>query len=137
MPISAKKLSLVHIAKSRLRLGDEAYRAVLWGAAEVESAAELDEYGFEAVMDRFRQLGFESDFHARGMGERVGMASDKQLELIRTLWAEYTDNQGTDASLGKWLDRIFKVSALRFVTYEIAPKAIAALNKMNARKAAK
>ena len=44
LPISNRKakLSLIHIAKKDLGLIDEAYRAVLNGAAGINSAAELE-----------------------------------------------------------------------------------------------
>ena len=64
------------------------------------------------------------------------MATPGQVSLIRKLWGEYTAGRGDDASLGKWLSRTFHVSAVRFVTSEQAPKAIAALKAMVAKKAA-
>lgn len=137
MTISPRQLRLVHVARGKLGLSDGAYRSVLVHVAGVTSATELDRPGFEAVMGFFEYLGF-APLTPRGQdyGQRPGMASFAQLELIRALWAEYTANAyaGED-ELNKWLLRCFKVSALRFLTAADARKAITALKTMKARAA--
>ena len=139
MGLVRKKISLVHVAKKKLGLSDDDYRAVLLRAAGVSSSRDLDDWGFNQVMQEFARLGFQSDFGRRNLVARRNpfMASSAQLGYIRRLWSEYTDGEGTDASLGKWLERSFKVSSVRFITADLAPKAITALKAMNAKKAAK
>lgn len=135
MSISGKQLSLIHIGKARLALTDDVYRAILHRVAGVKSARELDTLGVNAVMEAFYRLGFESTAPHKPFGsDRPGMATNRQCRLIRALWAEWTGGQGTDASLGQWLDRSFAVSALRFVTAEHAAKAITALKVMKGRR---
>lgn len=134
--LTPKQVSLLHVAQNRLGLDKATYRDVLRRAAGVESSTQLDQPGFDAVMDEFARLGFVSDARERTFGERAGMATPKQVAHIRKLWAEYTDGQGTEASLGKWLERSFHVSSLRFLPADTAPKAITALRKMTARHAA-
>lgn len=131
-----KRLALIHIAKSQLALAEDDYRDILRHVAGVASSKELDDIGFDLVMAHFARLGFVSEHRERSFGYRPGMASDRQVEFMRGLWREFTDGEGTDATLGKWLDRTFGVSALRFVTAEQAPRAITALKKMKDRKAA-
>lgn len=58
--MTAKKLAVLRVAKAQLRLDDDNYRAVLKVHGGVESATELDDAGFDAVMARFRELGFTS-----------------------------------------------------------------------------
>lgn len=134
MALDKKRIGLVHVAKTKLGLTDDDYRAILGRVAGVESSKDLDEIGFTLLMEHFTSLGFKSDFRSRSFGERAGMASTRQVEMIRNLWREYTDGAGTDATLGKWLDGTFKVSALRFATSDQAKKAITALKKMKERK---
>ena len=134
MALARKQLSLIHVAKVQLGLEDDDYRAILRRFGGVESSTNLDHSGFTRVMDAFTRLGFRSDFSKRNFGERAGMASPRQVALIRDLWREYTVGEGTEASLGKWLDHHFKVSALRFLPADTAPKAITALKAMKARK---
>ena len=68
-------------------------------------------------------------------GKRPGMASFAQLELIRTLWREYTRGKGDEASLTEWLEGTFKVASLRFLTKGDGQRAITALTSMKARAA--
>lgn len=129
-----KQIGLIHVAKARLGLSDDAYRDVLRQAAGVGSASELDVYGFEALMDAFARMGFESDSRKTSYGHRPGMASPAQVKLIRELWWEYTDGDGTETGLNHWLERFWHVSSMRFLTAGAAPKIITALKKMKAKK---
>lgn len=137
MSLSAKKLSVIHVARRQLALTDDDYRAILHGIAGVESSTELDDASFEALMFRFRQLGFQSTWNHRNFGYRAGMASPRQVATIRELWKVFTDGTGTDASLNKWIEHKFKVAALRFLTAEAANKAVGGLKIMVTRKQAK
>ena len=130
MTIAREKISVIHVAKSRLGLDEGTYRELLRNVAGVESSRDLDDAGFDLVMAHFERLGFKSDFGRRNMGNRIGMASPAQVEKLRGLWSDYTTGEGTDASLGHWLHRQFKVSALRFLTTGQAHKAIGALSVM-------
>jgi hypothetical protein len=137
MSLTRSQVSLIHVAKGRLGLSDEAYRNVLRHVGGAEHANELDQFGFGDVMDYFRHLGFETDWHRENFGTRPGMASAGQVKLIRALWRDFTSGEGDDRSLGKWLAKWHKVSALRFVTAEQAAKIIPGLKKMAARREAK
>lgn len=48
-----KKLALIHIIKKELNLSDQEYRDILQKAAGVNSAKELDDYGFRKLMRYF------------------------------------------------------------------------------------
>ena len=135
--LTRKQLGLVHVAKKQLGLEDEDYRAILRLEAGVNSARDLDAAGLEAVMWRFKELGFKHSADPSYYGDRAGMASPGQVAYIRNMWANYTDGEGTDRSLGKLLDRVAKVSDIKFLTTGGATKAITALRAMVARKAEK
>lgn len=132
--LSPKKISLIHVAKSRLGMGDDDYRALLLRVGGVDSARKLDDFGFNQVMEAFQRLGFRSDFNKRNFGERPAMATVRQVALIRDLWNRFTGGTGGDAELGKWMDKHFKVSAIRFLPAETTPKVIAALTAMVAKR---
>ncbi len=135
--LSKKQNALLHVAVSRLKLTDAEYRAALVEIAGVTSSTELGQDGFTALMGLFEYLGFRP-LSAKGenYGDRPGMASFAQLELIRALWREYTraayDGEG---ELNKWLLRSFRISSLRFMTKSQAQGAITALKAMKARAA--
>lgn len=134
--ISRKQTALLHVARKQLGMAEDDWRAVLWQEAGARSSRELDTGGFEAVLRRLEALGFERPARPRGFGHRLGMATPEQVGLIRSLWTEYTDGEGDDRSLGKWLAATFKVSDIRFVTKDQAQKAITALLAMKQRQAA-
>lgn len=140
MKITPKQSRLLHVARRQLGLADDDYRAILQQEAAVASSKDLDAWGFERVMARFEALGFTPTNGApRGaaLSWRVGMASPQQGEYIRSLWRQYTGGEGGDCSLGKWLERTFKVSDIRFLTYRDAGRAITALRAMVKRPPAK
>lgn len=132
--LSAGQIALLRVAKSQLGLSDEDYRAELQRHGGAASAKALDAQAFDRVLNRFRQLGFVTEQRKAGFGERLGMATDAQVRLIRDLWAEVSGDQ-PEARLNVWLQH-FGVSALRFATRDKAAKVIAALRAWKARERA-
>ncbi|MDE0390987.1 MAG: regulatory protein GemA [Rhodospirillales bacterium] len=136
MALRSKLTALIHGAKAQLGLGDDDYRAILLHEAGVETSRDLDNDGFDAVMERLKALGFKPTVRPPAYGHRAGMATPAQVAYIRSLWKEYTEGVGDDRSLGKWLQRTVKVSDLRFVSFAAARKAITGLRAMVQKKAA-
>jgi phage gp16-like protein len=135
--MDARRIALVRVARSRLNLDEASYRALLASVAGVSSSTELDATGFDDLMAAFRRLGFKSDWYRETGGSGgFAAATPGQVALIRNLWLDYSDRKGTPADLRTWLQRHFKVTALRFVDVATAPKVIAALRAMVARKSA-
>lgn len=67
-------------------------------------------------------------------GDRPGMATYAQLELIRERWRElHEQRECDDAALGGWLRKYHKVHSMRFLTLDGARKAITALKAWKAR----
>ncbi len=131
--IGRKQLAVVHMAVAELKLDDATYRDVLARFAGVTSAKDLDNQGFTAVMTYFTALGFRSNWTQRTYGRRPGMASPRQIDLIRRLWREWS-GANDEAALGRWLDHSFHVSALRFLDSAGADKAVNGLRAMLRRK---
>ncbi len=130
MSISKGKTSVIHVAKAQLHMADEAYRALLARAGGVSSSAQLDEAGFVAVMAEFERLGFRNVKRHAQVSRRAGMATPEQIGKIRALWKSYSGNDD-DLRLGRWLEKHFHVSHLRFLEGWRAGKAIAILLKMS------
>lgn len=131
-----KQIAVVHLAKKQLGMDEEMYRTVLKLHGGVTSAADLDARGFERVMAYFTACGFRSTWTKRTYGERAGMASPRQVELIRELWRQWA-GADDEKGLNAWLERSFHVSALRFLPASTVGKAITGLKVMAARKQAK
>lgn len=138
MPISNNKLRLIHVARRQLDISDAEYRSALVQLTGVTTSKDLDDDGFVALLGLFEHLGF-SPLSAKGenYGDRKGMASFAQIELVRVLWSEFTRHSypGED-ELNKWLFRTFKISSLRFLTKGDGQRAITALKVMKSRRAA-
>lgn len=143
-PLTREQIAIVHVAAHRLRMSNEEYRALLMGVAGVNSSRGLDEAGFRAVMRRFEQLGFTHGKPkavaqtAPGYGEREGMATPAQVQLIRKLWNVWTQGQGdasdSERALNRWLEGRYHVSNLRFLDVVTAQKALEGLKAMTQRK---
>lgn len=134
MTLTAKQLALLAVARKRLGLVEDDWRALLLHYGGHASARELDAQGFADVMDRLRQLGFVSDARKGALGERPGMASPGQVALITRLWRKVALD-GSDAALNGWLNKYHHVGALRMVSATKASAVITALKAMATRSA--
>jgi hypothetical protein len=134
-PLAPAKLRLVQVARKKLMLSEDDYRAILARVTGVSSSRDLSDGNFRHLMDEFARLGFQSDSATRNLGRRPGFATAGQIANIRKLWAGYTGGTGTEIQLGHWLERTWKISALRFLPEEKAKQAIVVLHGMIARKA--
>lgn len=133
--ISNSQKAILHVAKGKLGMNDDTYRQVLARIAGVTTSSDLDRAGFEAVMGFFEYCGFQPiDNSAPRYGNRAGMATFAQIELIRELWREiHRDRACDDEALAGWLRKYQKVDSLRFLTMDGGRKAIVALKAWKAR----
>jgi hypothetical protein len=143
LPLSNRKakLSLIHLAKKGLGLPDDAYRALLGGAAGVNSAADIErECQFNAVMKAFENLGFKSTARNGGKKPRPQWTeqwggTEAQRAKIEAMWQTCARNK-TGNALRLFIKRITHVDHPRFLNVQLARKVILALEVM-ARKNAK
>lgn len=86
MPPGTKQHALLDVAKAKPGLDEDAYRSCLFQFAGVESARELDQDGFDAILAYFGCLGFLPVI-PRGPthGARPGVATPAQGPFIRDL----------------------------------------------------
>lgn len=134
MSISTKQLAKLHAERRRLGISDDLYRDMLTTVG-VASAHDLDNRSFDALLVLFRSMDTargRGDDREAPLGVRPGMASDDQIAYVRSLWRQWSD-AGDEASLDLWLGR-FGVSAVRFMTANVAAKAIEALKLMVGRR---
>lgn len=146
--ITLAQLRLIQLARRRIEMAEHRYHGMILDYGGVVSASDLDWRGFDLCMAFLEAEGFDREpvapatQAAPAFGRRPGFASPEQVELIRTLWREWSsptaDSEATvEASLNAWLERYHHASSLRFVTTGAAGKIIMALRAMKARKGTK
>jgi phage gp16-like protein len=139
-----KWIRVLHVAKRQCGLDDEAYRALLWGAAGVESSSGVTTWRqYDDCLAAFKKLGFKVQSKSGGEselkeaepqeGRQEGMISSRQEYYIRGLW-DLASRTKSEASLRKMTRRIGGVDDVRWLTREGAGKVILALRDI-ARKA--
>lgn len=127
-----ERLALIHLARKDRGLDEVAYRAILSGAAGVDSASLIEtEEQFKEVMNAFENLGFRRAPAKRKKlpvrDEQQGnFCSARQLYYIKGLW-ELASRAKDEKSLRAMVKRIGHVDDLRFLTKGEASKVILAL----------
>lgn len=124
------RLAIIHLAKKKLGLDEEAYRAILSGAG-VYSAKDIEtETQFNAIMSAFVNLGFLPSGHSVARGAipdgRNGMITRPQEYYIKGLWV-IASRAKDGKSLRRMIKRIGKVDDIRFLTRRDASAVILAL----------
>jgi phage gp16-like protein len=127
--LSKQRKAVIHVAKAQLHMADEDYRAMLARVAGVRSSNELDDAGFERVMSELERLGFRTVKRPSQAERPEGMATAQQIGRIRGLWKAYS-TADDDLALGRWLEKHFHTSNVRFLESWRAGKAISVLEKM-------
>lgn len=89
-------LAKIHIARKDMRLDDDTYRAVIAqvGQAASGSSKDLTATGRARVLAHFRSKGWKPKPRARRRtagAKAPGMATDRQIRMIRGLWIKLAD----------------------------------------------
>lgn len=128
---------MIHVAKSKTGLDEEAYRALLAGAAGVESATEITTKAqYDEVMRAFRNLGFTTVRRRAVEPQKqrpADMITARQEYYIRGLW-ELASRSKDERSLRGICKRITGVDDLSFCPKSKASALILALRDI-AKKA--
>jgi phage gp16-like protein len=125
----AKEIQHIHVGKKELGISDDDYRAMLHGATAKSSCADMAVPELDAVLSAMRRLGFRNP--ARVSPQEKGLASWRQLEYIKGMWAKCARNKN-DAALLAFVKRITGADALRKLDMESARAVIHALRGMMA-----
>jgi hypothetical protein len=128
---------VLHVAKRECGLDDTAYRALLAGAAGVESAKDITtRKQYAAALEAFKKLGFRVKSKASRASGLKGTDTEternpawitaRQEYYIRGLW-DLASRRKDGASLRAMVRRIGGVEDLRFLRRADAQKVILAL----------
>jgi hypothetical protein len=125
------RLAIIHLAKKRLGLDEDAYRAILSGAG-VSSAKDIEsDTQFNTVMAAFARLGFlpsgrRGNRYRSTVSGIPGMISRRQEYYIKGLWA-LASRAKDEQSLRRMVKRIGKVDDITFLSRSAASALILAL----------
>jgi hypothetical protein len=135
-PAQKQWTKILHTAKRECGLDDEAYRALLWGAAGITSASEITAWAqYKAVLTAFGKLGFRVKHTGktalkqpnRDYTERnPDWITERQEYYIRGLW-DLASRKKDDASLRAIIRRISGGDDIRFLQKRHATAVILAL----------
>ena len=129
------KIALIHIAKKDRGLDDTVYRALLQGAANIDSTKDLAfEDQFTNIMKAFKNLGFKSSrdqgkTSSRPEREDTWGCGDDLRAKIEAMWFTCAKVK-TDKALRSFIKRIAKVDHTRFLLPPLAQKVAVALEAM-------
>jgi len=124
-------IRLIHVAKQKVGLTEEEYRALLEGISGKTSSTELTITELEAVLKAFKRLGFQVKKMAATPDE-VGRATADQIDYIKGLW-ELSARVKTEAALNAFIKRITGVPYLRWLDKQAAQKVILAVRYIAAQ----
>lgn len=130
-PAQKRWIRNIHTAARKLGLADDSYRALLYGAAGVESTREISTWAqYDAVMQAFRSLGFRLSARRAQVDaqekRQAHMITARQEYYIKGLWA-LASRAKTDESLRALVQRITGSGDITWLTKRDAAKLIQAL----------
>lgn len=121
-------IAAIHVLKSRLKLQDGDYRALLLTLTGKASSKDLSEHQRRAVRNHMQQLAERMGVvqptqqrpHAQAKFDQVKAAASPKERKVWALWHQLgRDGLVRDTSataLHAWVERTVQVSALRFAT---------------------
>lgn len=131
-----KLIQLIHVAKSKLQLDDDTYRAVLEGCTGKTSTKQMTAAQLQAVLNRFKELGFNIQHSHKTKATHI--ADDAQSRMIRHLWLTLYNageiRNPSEFALHKFVERHTGVSAVQWLSTDNASKIIEHLKQWCQRK---
>ncbi|MRR33176.1 regulatory protein GemA [bacterium] len=133
-----EELAKIHIGKKDLGLADDIYRDILFQAAGVESSADLDWKGRQAVLERFAELGWKVKPAKRAAARPSRrLAYDPQSKMLRGMWIELHKagkvEDPSEAALCKFAKRMTGKDALQWLSNRDVTVVKKALEEMGSR----
>lgn len=111
-------IAKIHVAKKKLALQDDSYRAILLRVGGAESCKDMTVKQLEAVLEEFKRFGFKATAKRRA-GPRK-MADGAEVSKIRALWLDLYHlgelRDSSEEALAHFASRCTKVRALQWLT---------------------
>lgn len=141
----ANHTAAIHVLKSKLRLSDDDYRALLKNLTQKNSSKDLTDKERQAVRDHMQNLaersGVAKPLRRRTTGRTFAQAKAEASPRERKVWALWHQlhrdglvHDTSPAALNAWVQRTVHVSALAFATGAQLDTCIEALKAWQQRK---
>jgi len=137
--LSNKQIALVHVACKKLGISDDDRHAIQETVGGARSLTRMSEQGWRNLVRHLEQRGFQA---ALGLENSEFGIRNSKLNLLRKLIMEWHDLSGTYYEPGKeraalrgFLRKRFGTDHERFLTPELAIKAIEAVKAIKKRRA--
>lgn len=152
--INRKQIALIHVAKSKLNLGEEEYRDILEQFG-VSSSKDLSRKQFKELLNIFTDMGFDAPANPayipklrpsinrlqfaqeklngqKATGSPHTLITDKQKEKIWMIWNNISKapEEGRENALNSLCKRVCKVDHWEWLTVKKAQQLIYVLEKM-------
>lgn len=131
--IVRREITLIHVARQKLGMDDDTYRAMLWAVARVKSSTELDFAGRKKVLDHMKASGFKVVVKRAGTSARPRPAADKVALVAKIRALLIACGNKPDAYADGMSRHMFKVDRFEWCTPQQLGKIIAALSYQQQR----
>jgi len=144
--ITAGQIKKIHSLTGALSIDDDVYRTMLLNRFKVDTCKALSSHSAGAFIEELESMALASGVWKKQPGKaqrhnnlqgRTGMASPAQLRKIEAMWAENSrvaDSEGRKKALRSFIERIAKVSDLRFLNSEGAVQVLTALGAIDRKR---
>lgn len=118
-PYKRKMIQLIHVAKSKLAMEDEDYRAMLLAQTGKSSSSAMSMSELEQVLEHLRSLGFDAQGRPAAKARSKRLADDPQSKLIRHMWLRLHElgavKDSSEGALAAFVKRQTKVDRLEWL----------------------
>lgn len=119
--------SLINIAKNKLQIDEEDYRAIIKRIAQQESLKNCSIQELDLILDEMKKKGFKVTPKKKNSKSHISKVHNKALSL----WIELADKgivqDRSDTAFNKYCLKFSKVSYWRFMTQDEASTVIESL----------
>lgn len=119
--LSRKQTAVIHVAKGKIGMDEEEYRALL-SAYGVESSVHLNDQSFHDIMKYFEKLGFKSKFAEKAK------PPESKTRLMSKIYAIRSAMNLTEDYIDAIARRMYRVDSYKWLDASQLHKLVAALS---------
>ena len=118
--LNKKQKAVIHVAKDKIGMDEEEYRALL-SSFGVETSSHLDDRSFQTLMKHFEKLGFKSKFAEKAK------PPESKTRLLAKIYAVRTAMNLTESYIDAIARRMYRTDSYKWLDASQLHKLVAAL----------